>query len=67
MIDVVGDDQTYLLRMTLQNDTSSGNEAIFFVPVKFQSLVVNPALGDANQATITVSLEDDFAGPVFAS
>jgi hypothetical protein len=63
-------DVQYVFRFTMLNTTptsySSGTMGVantqYFFAGKFEALQINPQLTDANQATLTLSLQSDFYG-----
>lgn len=72
----VGDGKVYLFRFTLLNTAATGNLASSAVGYgtgiqnsewywygKLEALLINPQLTDANTATLTISVQTDFAGP----
>ncbi len=74
--DLVGDGNVYAFQFSMLNSKPAGLEAVagssglgsvansnFYFVGKVEALLVSPQLTDANQATLTLSVQGDFFGP----
>lgn len=74
--DLVGDGNVYAFQFSLLNtkpaslETTAGTSGLgstansnFYFRGKVEALLVSPQLTDANQATLTISVQSDFFGP----
>ena len=59
---LVDNGKTYIFQLDIKN-TSSGDNAAFYVKGSFASLEVTPSLTDSNQATLTLATSTDYTGP----
>jgi hypothetical protein len=59
---LVNDGKTYIFQLDVKN-SSTGNNAAFYVKGSFAALEVTPSLTDSNQATLTLATSTDYAGP----
>jgi hypothetical protein len=59
---LVQDGNTYVFQLDVKN-SSTGDNAAFYVKGQVASFEVAPNLTDSNQATLTLSTETDYVGP----
>jgi len=59
---LVEDGKTYIFQLDVKN-SSTGNNAAFYVKGSFASFEVTPSLTDSNQATLTLATSTDYTGP----
>ena len=59
---LVNNGKTYIFQLDVKN-SSSGNNAAFYVKGSFASFEVTPSLTDSNQATLTLATSTDYTGP----
>jgi hypothetical protein len=59
---LVGDGSTYVFMLDVKN-TTTGDNAAFYVKGQVASFEVTPSLTDSNQATLTLTTSTDYAGP----
>ena len=59
---LIADGKTYIIQIDLKN-SSTGENAAFYVDGSFASFTVSPNLTDSNQATLTLTTVSDYSGP----
>lgn len=59
---LVDDGKTYVFQLDVKN-SSTGNNAAFYVKGSFAALEISPSLTDSNQATLTLTTTSDYTGP----
>ncbi len=59
---LVQDGLTYVFQLDVKN-SSTGDNAAFYVKGSVASFEVDPNLTDSNQATLTLSTSTDYTGP----
>jgi len=59
---LVQDGNTYVIQLDVKN-SSTGDNAAFYVKGQIASFEVGPNLTDSNQATLTLSTSTDYTGP----
>ena len=59
---LVDNGTTYVFQLDVKN-TSTGDNAAFYVKGSFASFEVSPNLTDSNQATLTLTTASDYVGP----
>ena len=59
---LVGDGNSYVFMLDVKN-TTTGDNAAFYVKGQVASFEVTPSLTDSNQATLTLTTSSDYVGP----
>jgi len=59
---LVGDGNSYVFMLDVKN-TTTGDNAAFYVKGQVASFEVTPSLTDSNQATLTLTTSTDYSGP----
>jgi|TARA_R110000744_G_scaffold216137_2_gene334922 hypothetical protein len=59
---LVGDGNSYVFMLDVKN-TTTGDNAAFYVKGQVASFEVTPSLTDSNQATLTLTTSTDYVGP----